>query len=274
LSLRGGLGWWLGGALSLAYSLLPLAWTLSLSLKPAAALNDKLLLPLAPSLENYRTALADPQFSSALWNSLGIGLSTAAIAVSLALLAAYALVRLEFPGKSLVFGGALAIAMFPPVAIVGPLFDLWRVSGLYDTWAGLILPYLSLSLPLALWTLTANLRDIPWDLERAARIDGATRLQALRLVVMPLAAPGIVTTALLVFIFVWNDFLFAAALTSTNRARTVPAAIAFFTGASRFEQPVGAIAAASVLVSLPVIALVLLLQRRIVAGLTAGAVKS
>jgi multiple sugar transport system permease protein len=145
--------------------------------------------------------------------------------------------------------------------------------GLFDTWAGLVLPYMTFTLPLAIWSLSAFFREIPWDLEKAARVDGATRLQTFYRVVAPLAAPGVFTTSILVFIFAWNDFLFAASLTSTNDARTVPAAIAFFTGSSRFELPTGSIAAASVVVTVPIIIMVLVFQRRIVAGLTAGAVK-
>jgi multiple sugar transport system permease protein len=193
--------------------------------------------------------------------------------VLIAMFAAYAIVRLRFRGRQLVLGAALSIAMFPPVAIIGPLFELWRTLGLYDTWPGLILPYMTFTLPLAIWTLAAFFREIPWDLDQAARVDGATRLQAFRHVIVPLAAPGVFTAAILVFIFAWNDFLFAAALTSTDAARTVPAAIAFFTGSSRFELPTGSIAAASVVVTVPVTLLVVIFQRRIVAGLTAGAVK-
>ncbi len=187
--------------------------------------------------------------------------------------AAYAIVRLDFPGKRWVLGGALAIAMFPPIAVIGPLFNIWRAVGLFDTWPGLILPYMTFTLPLAIWTLSAFFRQIPWDLDKAARVDGATPLQAFLKVIAPLAAPGVFTSAILVFIFAWNDFLFATSLTSTNDARTVPAALAFFTGSSRFEQPTGSIAAASVVVTVPIIVLVLIFQRRIVAGLTAGAVK-
>jgi multiple sugar transport system permease protein len=187
--------------------------------------------------------------------------------------AAYAIVRLEFPGKRFVLICALSIAMFPPIAIIGPLFNIWRTIGLFDTWLGLIIPYMTFTLPLAIWTLSAFFREIPWDLDKAARVDGATPFQAFRYVIVPLAAPAVFTTAILVFIFAWNDFLFATSLTSTNNARTVPAAIAFFTGSSRFDLPVGSIAAASVVVTIPIIIVILLFQRRIVAGLTAGAVK-
>jgi multiple sugar transport system permease protein len=265
--------WRAGTLLVIVYALFPVAWIISLSLKPAADLGDGRFVPARVSLEHYRALFVDAQFPAALWNSIGIGALSTLLALVLALFAAYAIVRLRFRGRALVLGAALAIAMFPPVAVIGPLFNLWRGIGLYDSWPGLILPYMTFTLPLAIWTLAAFLREVPWELDEAARVDGATPLQAFRHVIVPLVAPGLFTTAILVFIFAWNDFLFAAALTSTNAARTAPAAIAFFTGSSRFELPTGAIAAASVVVTVPVTLLVLVFQRRIVAGLTAGAVK-
>jgi len=150
---------------------------------------------------------------------------------------------------------------------------MWRSLGLYDTWLGLIIPYLTFALPLAIYTLVAFFREIPWELEQAAQVDGATPWQAFRKVILPLATPGVFTAAILVFIFAWNDFLFAITLTSSDSARTVPAALAFFTGESQFTAPTGNIAAAAVLVTIPIIIFVLIFQRRIVAGLTAGAVK-
>ena len=141
--------------------------------------------------------------------------------------------------------------MFPPISLVSPMFNMWRTLGIFDTWLGLIIPYMTFSLPLAIYTLSAFFREIPWELEQAAQVDGATPLQAFRRVIVPLAAPGVFTTAILVFIFCWNDFVFAISLTSTNSARTVPAAIAFFTGASQFEQPTGSIAAAAVVITIP-----------------------
>ncbi len=195
------------------------------------------------------------------------------MAVLLGMFAAYAIVRFEFPGRRLILIVALAIAIFPSVSIIGPLFDMWRTLGLYDSWTGLILPYMTFTLPLAIWMLSAFFREIPWDLDKAARVDGATPIESFVYVIAPLAVPGVFTVAILVFTFAWNDFLFAISLTSTNDARTVPAAIAFFTGSSRFEQPTGSIAAASVIVTVPIILMVLLFQRRIVAGLTSGAVK-
>jgi multiple sugar transport system permease protein len=265
--------WAASSALVVVYALIPVAWIVSLSLKRPGDLNDNRFFPRAVSFEHYRTVFQDAQFPAALWNSIGIALISTLLAVTLAMFAAYAVVRLRFRGKSLVLGGALAIAMFPGIAIIGPLFDMWRAVGLFDTWPGLIIPYMTFTLPLAIWTLSAFFREIPWDLDKAARMDGATPFQAFRHVIAPLAAPGVFTAAILVFIFAWNDFLFAISLTSTNDARTVPAAIAFFTGSSRYELPTGAIAAASVVVTVPVIVMVLLFQRRIVAGLTAGAVK-
>lgn len=265
--------WALGAVVAVAYALLPMLWIVSLSLKDKRDLTDNRLLPRSISLENYRAIAEDPQFVAAIINSLGIGLISTLLSVGLAMFAAYAIVRLDFPGKQLILLGALSIAMFPPIAIIGPLFDMWRISGLFDTWLGLIIPYMTFALPLALWILTAFFREIPWELEKAARVDGATPLQAFRYITVPLAAPGVFTSAILVLIFAWNDFLFATALTSTDNARTVPAALAFFTGASQFEYPTGSIAAASVIVTLPIAMIVLLFQGRIIAGLTAGAVK-
>jgi len=265
--------WAVGLAAVIFYALIPVAWIVSLSLKPSSQLTDGQFLPRSTTLENYRAIFEDSQFPSALRNSIGIALISTVLAVTLAMFAAYAIVRLDFPGRKLVLAGALAIAMFPPVSVIGPLFNMWRTLHLFDTWAGLIIPYMTFTLPLAIWTLSAFFREIPWDLDRAARVDGATPFQAFRKVVAPLAAPGVFTSAILVFIFAWNDFLFATSLTSTNKARTVPAAIAFFTGSSQFEQPTGSIAAASVVVTVPIIIMVLIFQRRIVSGLTSGAVK-
>jgi multiple sugar transport system permease protein len=208
-----------------------------------------------------------------LINSIGIALIATFLAVVLGAMAAYAVARLNFPGKTLLIAASLMIAMFPPISLVSPLFNLWRIIGLFDTWPGLIIPYLTFSLPLAIYVLSAFFREIPWDLEKAAQVDGATPFQSFRKIIVPLAAPGVFTTAILVFIFAWNDFVFAISLTSTVRARTVPAAIAFFTGTSQFTTPIGSIAAAAVVITIPIIIMVLIFQRRIVAGLTAGAVK-
>jgi multiple sugar transport system permease protein len=267
--------WSIGGIIIVIGALFPVVWILGLSLKPADQLTDKKFFP-PPSdwtFENYRGIFNDDLFTSALRNSIGIALISTFIAIVLAAMCAYALTRLDFPGKTLILAGALAIAMFPPISVIGPLFDMWRTTGLFDTWQGLIIPYLTFALPLAIYTLSAFFREIPWELEQAARVDGATPFQAFRKVIVPLAAPGTFTAAILVFIFAWNDFLFAITLTSTDNARTVPAALAFFSGETQFQAPVGSIAAAAVVVTIPIIIMVLIFQRRIVAGLTSGAVK-
>src|SRR5437016_495877 len=266
-------GWVATDFVVFVFALFPVFWLLMLSLKKPADVSDGRLWPKAFSFSNYKSIFQQDVFTKALINSIGIALISTVIAVVLASMAAYAISRLEFPGKGLILGSALAIAMFPPISIVGPLYNLWRNIGLYNTWPGLIIPYMTFTLPLAIYTLSAFFREIPWELEQAAQVDGATPRQAFLKVIAPLAAPGMFTTAILVFIFAWNDFLFANTLTSTKAARTVPATLAFFTGASQFDQPIAAIAAAAVVVTVPIIVVVLIFQRRIVAGLTAGAVK-
>jgi multiple sugar transport system permease protein len=255
------------------YALIPVAWIISLSLKSTATIGDGNFFPTSISLDNYDTLFQTSEFNRALLNSFGIAAISTLIAVVLAAMAAYALARLDFAGKALILSGSLAVAMFPPISIVGSLFNAWRNIGLFDTWPGLIIPYMTFTLPLAIYTLSAFFREIPWELEQAAQVDGATPFQAFTKVIAPLAAPGVFTTAILVFIFAWNDFLFANTLTSTDSARTVPATLAFFTGGSQFQDPTGQISAAAVVVTIPIIIMVLIFQRRIVAGLTAGAVK-
>jgi multiple sugar transport system permease protein len=188
-------------------------------------------------------------------------------------MAAYAVARLRFPGKSVLIGMALLIAVFPQIALVTPMFSIERSLGLFNTWPGLIIPYVAFGLPLGIYTLSAFFREIPWELEKAAKMDGATPFQAFVKVIAPLAAPGMVTTAILVFFACWNDFLFAISFTSTVSSRTAPASIAYFSGSSQFTVPTGPIAAAAVVITIPIIIFVLFFQRRIVAGLTSGAVK-
>jgi multiple sugar transport system permease protein len=264
--------WAIGILVVLLYALIPVVWIASLSLKTPTQVADRKFFS-GFSFDNYDVIFSDDTFIAALINSIGIASIATLISIVLAAMAAYATSRLNFTGKALILSGALAVAMFPPISIVGSLFDMWRAVGLYDTWPGLIIPYMTFTLPLAIYTLSAFFREIPWELEQAAQVDGATPFQAFRKIIVPLAAPGVFTAAILVFIFAWNDFIFANTLTSTDNARTVPAALAFFTGASQFEQPIGAVCAASVVVTVPIIIMVLIFQRRIVAGLTAGAVK-
>ena len=273
------LGTIVGVTLILLWCLLPVAWIISLSFKSQEAITNGSpgFFPSSggsAGWQNYADVISNDQFRRAILNSIGISLIATTLSVIVATLAAYAVARLEFKGKRFVLTTALAIAMFPVVSLVGPLFDMWRNIGLFDTWPGLIIPYMTFTLPLAIYTLSAFFREIPWELEQAAQIDGATPAQAFRQVILPLAAPGTFTAAILVFIFAWNDFLFAITLTSSREgAQTVPAALAFFTGESQFTAPTGALAAAAILVTIPIILFVLFFQRRIVAGLTSGAVK-
>lgn len=262
----------------LIYALFPVASILATSFKLSSDLNAGTFLPSTWTLSNYEQILApdgsaQDLFLSSLRNSVGISLIATAISVVLSTLAAYAIARLQFPGRKLILTTALAVSIFPVISIVTPLFNLWRSIGLYDTWPGLVIPYLSLTLPISIWTLTAFFRQIPWELEQAAQVDGATTWQAFRKAIVPLAAPGVFTTALIAFFIAWNDFVYGISLTSTEAARPVPAALAFFAGASQFEEPTGAISAAAVVVTVPVVVLVLLFQRQIVSGLTQGAVK-
>ncbi|MBS9535149.1 carbohydrate ABC transporter permease [Mycobacterium sp. M1] len=261
----------------IVYALVPVLWILSLSLKPTSTVKDGKLIPASVTLDNYRAIFTGrgtgSPFGSALINSVGIGLITTVIAVTIGAMAAYAVARLDFAGKKALVGAALLIAMFPQISLVTPLFDIERAVGLFDTWPGLIIPYITFALPLAIYTLSAFFGEIPWDLEKAAKMDGATPGQAFRRVIAPLAAPGIVTAAILVFIFAWNDLLLALSLTATKASITAPVAIANFTGSSQFEEPTGSIAAGAMVITVPIIVFVLIFQRRIVAGLTSGAVK-
>ena len=268
----------LGVLLVMVWCLLPIAWIISLSFKSQDAVSngtDPGFLPLDSftGWDNYSAVWDDEQFRRAIINSIGISLIATILSVAIATLAAYAIARLEFRGKKFVLSIALAIAMFPVVSLVSPLFDLWRQFGLYDTWPGLIIPYMSFTLPLAIWTLSAFFREIPWEMEQAAQVDGATSWQAFRKVIVPLAAPGVFTAAILTFFFAWNDFVFGITLTSTEAARPIPAALSFFVGPDPFQRPAGLLAAAAVIATIPIVIIVLLFQRKIVAGLTSGAVK-
>ncbi|NNG34363.1 carbohydrate ABC transporter permease [Nakamurella aerolata] len=266
--------WWVADIAVVIYALIPVIWTISLSLKTPGNINDGKYLPTGGmSFESYQAIFKDTVFTRALINSIGICLISTAIALLLGVFAAYAIARLDFPGKKLMIMMSLLVAMFPQIALITPLFKIETAIGIFDTWPGLIIPYVTFALPLAIYTLSAFFREIPWELEKAAKMDGATPFQAFKDVIAPLALPGVFTTAILVFISCWNDFLYALSLTSTSAARTVPAAMSYFTGATTYEVPVGPITAAAVVITIPVLVLVLLFQRRIVAGLTNGAVK-
>ena len=276
MTTRQKVGWSVITIVVLVYTLGPLVSILMTSFKASGDLTTGRFLPTRFVLDNYEQIFAGSArdlFLPALRNSIGITLIATVVAVVLATLCAYAIARLDFPGKRLVLISALGVSMFPVISIVTPLFNLWRTIGLYDIWPGLIIPYLSLTLPISIYTLAAYFQQIPWDLERAAQVDGATSFEAFRKVIVPLALPGVFTTAIIAFFIAWNDFVYGISLTSTSAARPVPAALAFFTGASQFEEPTGAISAAAIIVTIPIVIIVVLFQRQIVSGLTQGAVK-
>jgi multiple sugar transport system permease protein len=267
--------WWLWIVVLaiVVFCLLPFYWLLNISLKSGPDLSSSSFIPPHPTLKNYQSIFQNSNFTHALANSAIVSLTTTFIGVVVGSFAAYALARLRMRGKFLLLAIVLSISTFPQIAIAAPLFRLWTDIGFYNTLIGLIIPYLTFALPLSIYILVSFFREIPKDLEEAALVDGATNFEAFRKVVVPLAAPGLATTAILTFISAWNEFLLATTLTSSVTARTVPVAISQFTGSSEFEVPLGTQSAASVVISIPLIVLVLLFQKRIVAGLTAGAVK-
>ena len=264
---------WLSVAAIVIFCLLPFYWLINISLKSGPDLASADIIPPNPTLDNYESIFQNDSFTRALLNSAIVSLVTTLLGVVVGSFCAYALARLKMRGKFILLGVVLSITTFPQIAIAAPLFRLWSDIGLYNTLIGLVIPYLTFALPLSIYILVSFFREIPRDLEEAALVDGATHFQAFYKVVLPLAAPGMATAAILTFIFAWNEFLLAITLTSSSTARTVPASIAFFTGSTQFEQPLGTIAAASVVISIPLILLVLFFQKRIVAGLTSGAVK-
>jgi multiple sugar transport system permease protein len=274
-SARGGTPWWmwLVVAAIVVFCLFPFYWLINISLKSGNDLQSSGIVPPHPTLTNYKAVFNNSDFVKSLRNSAIVAISTTVLALVVGSFCAYALARLRIKFKFVILAIVLSISTFPQIAIAAPLFKLWSDIGIFNTYIGLILPYLTFALPLAIYILVSFFREIPKDLEEAALVDGATYFQAFRKVVVPLAAPGLATAGILTFIAAWNEFLLAVTLTSSPAARTVPAQITFFTGASEHEIPYGSISAAAVVISVPLIILVLLFQKRIVAGLTAGAVK-
>jgi multiple sugar transport system permease protein len=264
---------WLTVVAIVIFCLFPFYWLVNVSLKTGTDLSESDIFPPSPTLDNYSSIFKNGDFTSALRNSVIVTSVTTFLALMVGSFAAYALARLRFPRKFLLLAVILSISTFPPIAIAAPIFKLWTDIGFYDTYIGLILPYLTFALPLAIYILTSFFKEIPKELEEAALVDGATYFQAFRKVVLPLAAPGLVTAGLLTAFFVWNEFLLAQTLTTSPKAFTVPVAVANFTGSQKFEIPLGTISAASVVITIPLVFLVIVFQKRIVAGLTAGAVK-
>lgn len=262
----------IGVSMMLGFCLFPIAWQLLTALKPTAELMSlPPLFPTAPTLDHFRTVFAERPFARILLNSVVVASCTTVLCLVVGTPAAFALAKLRVPGQRFILLGTLAVSMFPPITLVGSLFFLIRLLHLRDTYWALVLSDLTFALPLALWVLTSFFREVPDDLLHAARLDGCTGLQALTRVFLPVAAPGLVTAGLVTFVFAWNEFLFALTFTATAAARTVPVEVALFPGLH--EVPWGEIAAASMIVTLPLLVLVLFLQRYIVAGLTAGAIK-
>ena len=253
-------------------SAVPLVWMVLASLVPEAQLFDSAAVWRGPFvLDHYRALFDERDFWIPIRNSLIVAGSTTLFAVTIGGVCAYALARMQFPGRYMILAFVLAVSMFPQISLIAPLYMLLREAGLINTYPGLILPYLTFAMPLTIWLLVGYFRHLPPDLEEAAAMDGAGRLRTLVEIIAPLASPGIATTAILTFVYCWNEFLFALSFTLGPERHTVPVAIALFRG--QYQVPWGQILAAAVVASAPVVLLVLAFQRRIVQGLTAGAVK-
>ena len=267
------LGYLVASAIVMFVSVFPLVVAISSSLKTGAGLFDPSLVPAAPTLENYRHLFREQEFGHNLLNSLLVSGCVVALSLVLGLMAAWSLGRVDFRGRSLLLMCILAASMFPQVAVLSGMFELVRVLGLYDTLGALMLSDLMLTLPFTVWVLVTFMRQLPRELEEAAAMDGVGPLTLVFRIFLPLLWPALVATGLLAFIAAWNEFLFALTFTLSSETRTVPVAIALISASSAFELPWGAIMAASIVVTLPLVGLVLLLQRHIVSGLTQGAVK-
>lgn len=255
------------------YAVFPFYYAILSSLKTGTELFSVDYFPVKWNFDNYVGVFRDNPFATNIWNSVIVAFSTVALSLFLGVTAAYALARIHFRGRGMLLLVILGVSMFPQVAVLSGMFQMVRAFGLYNHLPALILSYMIFTLPFTVWVLTTFMRDLPKELEEAAILDGASSWTILTKVFMPLMWPALVTTGLLAFIAAWNEFLFALTFTLTNDMRTVPVGIALMSGASSHELPWGNIMAASVLVTLPLVVLVLIFQRRIVSGLTAGAVK-
>lgn len=260
-------------AVIVVYTVFPFYWAIVSSLKEGSALYQVEAFPSDPAWGNYTAIFAQQNFGRNILNSVIVAATVVAISLFLSVTAAYALGRIEFRGRKLMLLTILSVSMFPQVAVLSGMFELVSWLGLYDTLGSLVLSYLILTLPFTTWVLTTFVRELPKELEEAALVDGARPFTIIRKVFLPIMWPALATTGLLAFITAWNEFMFAITFTLSNAKRTVPVAIALISGASRFELPWGRVMAASVIVTVPLVVLVLIFQRRIVSGLTAGAVK-
>jgi trehalose/maltose transport system permease protein len=260
-------------AIICVYTLFPFYWAVVSSLKAGSALYAVEAFPRHPEWDNYLAIFREQPFAQNILNSVLVATSVVALSLALAVTASYALARIEFRGRTPLLLVTLGVSMFPQVAVLSGMFELIRWLGLYNNLLSLSLSYLVCTLPFTTWVLTTFMRELPKELEEAALVDGASPWVTITRVFLPLMGPALVTTGLLAFIAAWNEFLFALTFTLANERRTVPVAIALISGASQFELPWGRVMAASVIVTVPLVILVLVFQRRIVSGLTAGAVK-
>lgn len=261
----------IAAALLVAAFVLPVGWMMLASFLPESQLFERGASTAALTAAHYRALFDERDFWVPIRNSLVVAGATTALSVSLGATCAYALARLRFRGRDALLALLLGVSMFPQIAVVSPLYLMLREAGLINTYPGLVLPYLTFAMPLAVWLLVGFYRQLPRELEEAARVDGASEARAFRLVMLPLAAPGLATTAILTFLYAWNEFLFALSFTLGPERYTVPVAITLFRG--QYQVPWGQVLAAAVVATVPVALLTLVFQRRIVAGLTAGAVK-
>jgi trehalose/maltose transport system permease protein len=271
--LLGQVGLYLLVAVIIFYAVFPFYYAIVSSLKPASQLFKLEYFPTSWAWDNYVSVFREQPFATNIFNSLVVSVSVVALSLLLGVTAAYALGRVQFRGRGVLLMMVLGVSMFPQVAVLSGMFELVRAFGLYNNLFSLTLSYMIFTIPFTVWVLTTFMRGLPKELEEAAVMDGASPWTIITRVFMPLLWPALVTTGLLAFIAAWNEFLFALTFTLTNTQRTVPVAIALITGASQHELPWGNIMAASVIVTVPVVLLVLFFQRRIVSGLTAGAVK-
>jgi trehalose/maltose transport system permease protein len=260
-------------ALIVLYTVFPFYWAIVSSLKAGSDLFKVDFWPPHPAWDNYVAVFREQPFARNILNSVIVAVSTVVLSLALAVAAAYALGRIQFRGRATLLILVLGVSMFPQIAVLSGMFELVRALGLYNHLPALILSYMIFTLPFTVWVLTTFMRELPKELEEAAIVDGAKPYTIVTKVFMPLMGPALATTGLLAFIAAWNEFLFALTFTLTSEQRTVPVAIALISGASSYELPWGNIMAASVIVTVPLIVLVLIFQRRIVSGLTAGAVK-
>ncbi len=269
----GWLGFYVLLVIIIFYTVFPFYWAIVSSLRSGAGLFSTALLPTDPAWGNYLAVFREQPFGRNILNSLFVAISTVALSLGLAVAASYALGRIRFRGRTLLLLTILGVSMFPQIAVLSGMFELVTWLGIYNNLLALTLSYMIFTLPFTVWVLTTFMRDLPKEIEEAAIVDGAKPFTIITKVFLPLMGPALATTGLLAFIAAWNEFLFALTFTLSTEMRTVPVAIALISGASSHELPWGNIMAASVIVTVPLIVLVLIFQRRIVSGLTAGAVK-